>query len=567
MPEPKQTENEKMLKLLLEQGYINEENFNAAKTHGVTHEDAELSYLIEEGIINKPLLGQAFAESMGVPYADLMTNKPSRKQVMKMGEDMAKKYRIVIYKEDKDGITLATDNKNPKKLLEKIAPLFKGAKVNIAYGLTEGIEESFVYYRKGLETRFAKIIKSEEKIAPEITDEIFADAMIYRASDIHFEPQEDEVVIRFRIDGVMHEAGRLPKDYYLNILNRVKVQAHLRIDEHFAAQDGAIRHVVEDKAVDMRVSIIPTLDGEKMTIRVLAEYVRDFTLNDLGFSTEGQEQFLEAGKKPFGMIIVTGPTGSGKTTTLYSLIKVLNKPEVNITTIEDPVEYKILGINQIQAKAETNLTFAEGLRSIVRQDPDIILVGEIRDNETAEIAVNAALTGHLLLSTFHANDAATAIPRIIDMGVEPFLLASTLEVLISQRLVRKICKHCIQSYTENIAELEKNSPEIKGYFDKEEVTLYKGKGCETCNHTGYHGRTAIFEMIYVTKDLKELILTNPSTQQIWDLAQSQGARSIFEDGMEKVRTGVTTLEELLRIAAPPTKNNVYEKQNTEKEEE
>jgi type II secretory ATPase GspE/PulE/Tfp pilus assembly ATPase PilB-like protein len=232
--------------------------------------------------------------------------------------------------------------------------------------------------------------------------------LAFKASDIHFEPQEKEVVVRFRVDGLLHEAGRFTKEVYENILNRIKVQAHLRIDDHFSAQDGAIRFAKEQGVVDMRVSVIPTLDGEKITIRLLAEYVKGFTFADLGVSEKDQAVFLSAAKKPFGMILVTGPTGSGKTTTLYALLKMLNNPAVNITTIEDPVEYKILGVNSIQVNPQTNLTFAKGLRSIVRQDPDIILVGEIRDLETAEIAVNAALTGHLLFSTFHANDAATA---------------------------------------------------------------------------------------------------------------------------------------------------------------
>jgi type II secretory ATPase GspE/PulE/Tfp pilus assembly ATPase PilB-like protein len=239
------------------------------------------------------------------------------------------------------------------------------------------------------------------------------------------------------------------------------------------------------------------------------------------------------------MILVTGPTGSGKTTTLYAVLKVLNQPGVNITTIEDPVEYKILGTNQIQVNPQTNLTFAKGLRSIVRQDPDIILVGEIRDLETAEIAVNAALTGHLLLSTFHANDAATSIPRLLDMGVEPFLLASTLELILAQRLVRKICENCRTSY-----------PHSSSYFPEKTVTLYKGKGCKNCSNTGFKGRTAIFEFIEINDAMEDLILKHPSSREIWELAQKNGAQSLFADGLEKVKSGLTTLEELLRVARP-----------------
>ncbi|MFZ2881813.1 MAG: GspE/PulE family protein, partial [Candidatus Moraniibacteriota bacterium] len=357
------------------------------------------------------------------------------------------------------------------------------------------------------------------------------DALILNASDIHFEPQVDIVVIRFRVDGVLQEVGRIPKTYYDNMLNRIKVQANLRTDEHASAQDGAIHYENAENTADIRVSMVPILDGEKVVMRILSKYVRGFNLSSLGLSAENERILNEAVKKPFGMILVVGPTGSGKTTTLYSLIRMLNRTEVNIATIEDPVEYKIQGINQIQVNKETNLTFSQGLRSIVRQDPDIILVGEIRDDETVEISVNAALTGHLLFSTFHANDAETAIPRLLDMKIEPFLLASTIELIIAQRLVRRICENCRYSY------LEKKQ------------TFYKGKGCDVCNNTGYKGRIAIFEFIQVTQEMQDLVLKHPSSNEIWKLAKKQGSKTLFEDGMEKVKNGTTTLEELRRVAA------------------
>ena len=276
-------------------------------------------------------------------------------------------------------------------------------------------------------------------------------------------------------------------------------------------------------------------------------------IDDLGLHVslqKDQELFLKAAKKPFGMILVTGPTGSGKSTTLYALIKTLNHQSVNITTIEDPVEYKVTGINQIQVNTQTDLTFAKGLRSIVRQDPDIVLVGEIRDLETAEIAVNAALTGHLLFSTFHANDAATAIPRLLDMGVEPFMMASSLELVIAQRLVRKICTQCRISFTTTPSELEKMLLGAKRFFP-DALSLYKGKGCNNCGNTGYKGRTAIFEFIQVQGEMQELVLKSPSTSEITDLARKGGFHSLFEDGLDKVKNGITTIEELLRVALPP----------------
>ena len=407
---------------------------------------------------------------------------------------------------------------------------------------------------------------SPRTVAPSIIDQVIADALLSRASAIHFEPREAEALIRFRIDGVLQEAGRVSREYYENILNRIKVLSHLRIDEKSSTQDGAMRYAPHTgpfgtplryakggNEADIRVSIAPTLDGEKIVFRLLAEYVRGFGLSDLGLSEEHQSMMAKAAKKPFGMILVTGPTGSGKTTTLYALLKILNTPKVNITTIEDPVEYKMLGANQIQVNVDKNITFASGLRSIVRQDPNIILVGEIRDRETAEISINAALTGHLLLSTFHANDAATSIPRLLDMGVQPFLLASTLEVVVAERLVRKICESCRVSREMPASELKKQYPWAGDYIKDASATLYEGKGCNTCSHTGFKGRTGIFEFIEITSELQKLILKNPSAQEVWEVARREGARSLFEDGMQKVKNGITSLDELMRVAEPPEK--------------
>lgn len=285
-------------------------------------------------------------------------------------------------------------------------------------------------------------------------------------------------------------------------------------------------------------------------------YVEGFGLSDLGLSPTNQKLIEEAAAKPFGMIITSGPTGSGKTTTLYSLIKKMNGPGVNITTIEDPVEYKIDGANQIQVNAATGLTFANGLRSIVRQDPDIILVGEIRDEETAEISINAALTGHLLFSTFHANDAATVIPRLLDMKIEPFLTASTIILIISQRLVRKLCDQCRKSTEVKKKTIEEKFPHAAPYFTTDTITLYESSGCESCNHTGYRGRTGVFEIIKMTPEIHDLVLKCPSSHEIWDMAQQQGSRSLFEDGIEKVMSGLTTLDELLRVVEIPEEKRV-----------
>jgi len=538
--------------ILLKENYVTGEDIKNAEDFVKTHHVSFIEYLLQENFITKDLLGQAIAESFKVSYADLNSAPPTPEQVKKIPEDIAKKYRAVIFSEEKYKIVIATDTPDDKNLLPELTKLFAGKSLSVAYSLTEDIDASFVNYQKSLETRFSKIIESKGRVAPELLEEIFEDALVFHASDIHFEPQRKEVLVRFRVDGVLHEAGRIPKEYYENILNRIKVQSGMRIDEHFSAQDGSLQYTKDTTVVDLRTSIVPTVEGEKVVLRVLSAYVQGFSLGDLGLSSEHQQLIEQAAEKPFGMILVAGPTGSGKTTTLYALLKIVNSPDVNITTIEDPVEYKVIGVNQIQVNPQTNLTFAKGLRSIVRQDPDIILVGEIRDEETAEIAVNAALTGHLLYSTFHANDAATAIPRLLDMGIEPFLLASTLEVIVAQRLVRKICDHCKHSVTKSLKDFE--TPQLKAtlsYFEDKSTTLYEGKKCEACGHTGYKGRTAIFEFIHITPEMQNLILHSPSTQEIWQLARKEGSKTLFEDGLEKVKAGITTLEELLRVAEPP----------------
>jgi type II secretory ATPase GspE/PulE/Tfp pilus assembly ATPase PilB-like protein len=539
-------------KILLDGNYVTEGDILKAEKYSEEHKGLIVDYLLSEELISKDILGQAIAESFRVPYSDLNTHQPTDEQILKIPEEIAKKLRVILFEQKKSDVVIATDNPDNKEIKKDLLALFSNKKLKITFSLPEDIDSAFSVYQQKLDTRFAKIIEKKERVAPEIVDQIIEDALLLRASDIHCEPLEDKAVIRFRIDGVLHEAGEIPKEYFENIVNRLKVQAKLRIDEHFSSQDGAIRYSSKEGShpLDLRVSIVPTLDGEKVAIRILSSYVRDLTLSDIGLSQELQEQIIKSSKKPFGMILVTGATGSGKTTTLYALLKQLNTRQINITTIEDPVEYKIQGINQIQANSQTNLTFAKGLRAIVRQDPNIILVGEIRDLETADIAVNAALTGHLLLSTFHANDVATAIPRFIDMGVEPFLVSSTLELAISQRLVRRICDSCRVSYVLPKSEIDKFEPEVGKFFKGKSHTFYKGKGCPACTNTGFKGRVGVFEFLTVTPELQDLIAKQPSTKDVKELARSQGFKSMFDDGIEKVKSGITSIDELLRVVSP-----------------
>lgn len=552
-------DNQKIKDILLRENYVTQDDIKKAEEFENSKRGTVIEYLLSEDLITKDLLGQAMAETYKLSYADLNSLPPTREQVLKIPETIAKSHRIVIFREDEKEVILATDNPlRAGTFFQEVKKLFGKKEVKFSFSLTEDIENVFVHYRKALETRFSEIIRSNKRVAPEIINEIFEDALLYKASDIHFEPQESEIVIRFRVDGVLQEAGRISKEHYESMLNRIKVQAHMRLDEHFAAQDGSFRYVSKGRNIDMRVSVAPTLDGEKIAIRLLSEYISGYDLSDLGLSSSDQELMAESAKRPFGMIIVTGPTGSGKTTTLYAVLKLLNRPEVNITTVEDPVEYKIPGINQIQVNPQTNLTFAKGLRSIVRQDPDIILVGEIRDEETAEIGVNAALTGHLLLTTFHANDAATSIPRLLDMNIEPFLLASTLEVIIAQRLVRKICEACRYSVSFTQEELKEKYPKVAKYFPEKTVNLYKGKGCKLCGDSGYQGRTAIFEFIQMDKELRDLILLNPSAQEVQQLSREKGFHSMFDDGLEKVKNGITTIDEVLRVSLPPEDLSIHD---------
>lgn len=554
MPKPANPlDNRNIGPILLKGHYVSSSDMEKAADYAQSRGGSITDYLLSEGILTKKLLGQAVAEHFGVPYADLQIKPPDKNQILKIDKTFADFYNAVVYEETSTSVTVATSNPEAPDLSEKLQVMFPKRKILIAYATRDDIRSFFTAYEEPLVVRIIEAIGIGGKVAPEILSQIVSEALTLSASDIHFEPQDADVLVRLRIDGVLHIIGKIPKVTYENIVTRIKILARLRIDEHYTMQDGAIRWQGKDGTqVDMRISIIPTLDGETVAIRLLLSYIKSLALEELGLSEAHRKMLIDASKRPFGMILVTGPTGSGKTTTLYALIKLLNNPDVNITTIEDPVEYKLARVNQIQVNPATNITFAKGLRSIIRQDPNIILVGEIRDVETAEIAVNAALTGHLLFSTFHANDAATTIPRLLAMGIEPFMLASTLELIIAQRLVRKICESCRHSFTVNEKELIQKYPGIKKILGNPK-TLYIGKGCPACKGTGYKGRTAIFEMIQVSSSIRDLILSNPSFHQVSELAKKEGMTTLIDDGLAKVKSGITTIEEVVRVAGVPVK--------------
>lgn len=358
------------------------------------------------------------------------------------------------------------------------------------------------------------------------------------------------MTVRFRIDGVLHDVLQLPGFFHDLLISRIKIMAKLRTDLHDSAQDGRFSFDAGSEKIDVRVSVVPVEENEKAVLRMLSEKMRRLDLPELGFGKREAKIVEKNIKKPWGLILVSGPAGSGKTTTLYAILKILNSRKVNIMTIEDPIEYDIEGINQIQVNPKTNLTFAEGLKAVVRQNPDIIMVGEVRDEETASLAINAAMTGHLVLSTFHANDASTTLPRLEDMKIEPFLITSTVNLVISQRLVRKICPKCVESYEVPLAKvtalLGKEWAEKFPRTEANKVRLFRGRGCPLCQQTGYWGRTGIFEVLEMSEGIKKLVMEKANASQIQKAARKEGSLPMLEDGLRKVEMGVTTLDEVLR---------------------
>lgn len=383
----------------------------------------------------------------------------------------------------------------------------------------------------------------------DLVKEIIEFAYISRASDIHLDPFDDKLIVRFRIDGVMHDMFHIPKSIHPEVISRIKVLSGLRTDEHQIPQDGRLQFLTSQKIkFDIRVSIVPTYHEENTVMRLLiqeGQAARE--LETMGFSPRDLAVIKNAIAKPYGMLLITGPTGSGKTTTLYTLLKRLNTPDVSIITIEDPVEFSLEGVDQIQVNAQTGLTFASGLRAILRQDPNIIMVGEIRDEETAAIAVNAALTGHLLLSTLHTNDAATTLPRMLDMGIEPFLIASTVNIAVAQRLVRKICPVCKEEKTYSVSALEQLGAAFPAGTITPDMVFYEGKGCKTCNNTGYLGRLPIYEIMDGTDAIREAIIARSSAADLKAIAMHEGMTTMLQDGIYKAAQGLTTLEEILRV--------------------
>jgi type IV pilus assembly protein PilB len=551
--------DEEFKQLIIKNTLVDEKGLEDLVEYSKNAEITLADALLDKNIITDERLGQMIAEYIKVPYIALSKLTIPENVLHIVPEKTARKQRIIPFARDASGIKVAMANPNNTEILKLIQQ--KTGETVIPHFATEReIVGALHVYKKNLQKTLDRLLQealdrsggvslNDAPIA-KMVDLLVEFAYQQKTSDIHIEVEEKNSLVRFRIDGVLHDVLFLPKQLHDRIITRIKVMSRLRTDEHLSAQDGKMRVVLDEENLDIRVSILPVSEGEKACLRLLATRQKSISLLDLGMAEDDLAKIQKAMTRSFGMILSTGPTGAGKSTSIYSILKILNTREKNITTIEDPVEYRIKGVNQIPVNAKTGLTFAAGLRAILRQDPNIIFVGEIRDNETAGIAVNAALTGHLVVSTLHTNSAAGALPRLTDMKVEPFLVASTVNVIIAQRLIRKICDKCKASVTLNAADLAQNiGPDIlkKNFGVKKEIIVYKGKGCEVCHFTGYEGRIGIFEVLEVTKNVKELIAAKKDSDVIEKAAVDNGMRTMLEDGLLKVSKGLTTIEEVLRV--------------------
>lgn len=581
--------NEQLVELLEEAGAVPEADLRASLEEAAEKNIPLGTILLEKKLISETELQKSFAYILGIPFVDLSKESIPADILHIVPEPIAKKSSVVSF--EKTGTNLKVAMLNPEDL-QTIDFIKKKTGLTIVPCLTtkESIAEALRQYEKSLKAEFGDILnihedaegiegyvsepdpeQSMEKIAEgipviRVVDTLIKHAILQSASDIHIEPEEKEVHVRYRIDGILHEAMTLPHDIASGIVARIKVLSNLKLDEHRLPQDGRFKIENDEHRISFRVSILPVFDGEKIVMRLLDESSKGLTLEKMGFAGLPLEIVHREIKKPNGMVLVTGPTGSGKTTTLYTVMDILNTPEVNVSTVEDPVEYRMPRVNQTQVNSKIGMTFASALRALLRQDPDIIMVGEIRDEETLEIALHAAMTGHLVLSTLHTNSAAAAIPRMIDMGAEPFLIASTTNVIIAQRLVRRLCGECREEYhleKTEIATLKKTfdlssildaikkhssvADKLSSVSDWEAVPLFRAKGCDRCSGEGYRGRVGIYEVFEMTTEIRKLIMESATSEMLEKEAKSAGMTTMVEDGFLKVIEGMTSIEEVLRV--------------------
>lgn len=561
---------EKLKEILLDSGIISEKVFLSAKEEAEREGHSIGEVLIGREELTEEYLNELLQPYFGVAIVDLKKEAIPQEILFLLPESFAKSKGVVLFAHDPQTKVIKLAMVDPldyetinfvRAKFDAWAEVFFTGHASLAYGLKQ--------YKKKIGTEFNQIIKDSIKetqslagetdlskmaaAVPIITmiDSILDNAAIMGASDVHFEPLSKKLLIRYRIDGVMQEILTLPKEVATILVARVKILASMQIDEHRIPQDGRFKFDLEAGGkIDLRVNVMPVFNGEKVEMRILKGSNKPLSLSELGFSKEASELVTEEIKKPHGMILVTGPTGHGKTTSLYSILHILNTPQVNITTIEDPIEYEVGRINQTQVNAKAGITFANGLRALLRQNPDIIMIGEIRDNETVDIAIHSALTGHLVLSSLHTNDSASAIPRLIDMGAQPFLLASTVNVVIAQRLIRKICLSCIETFkpAARISTMVKEQYALVGKKKGSTINqMFKGKGCKVCGGSGFTGQIGIYEILLINEKIRKMISDSAPADQIRKQAIADGMVTMFEDGMDKVERGITTIEEILRV--------------------
>lgn len=564
-----QIPDQKLKEALLKEGLIAEADFDTAVQESKRMGQNVSDILISRGIISESYFSDLLAEYFGVPKAHLDEKSIDEQLLRLLPEDLSRQKRVIVFGQDQDGsLKIAIEDPSDletieflKRYLKSDVKIFLASRSDLNQGLTLYSRSSTVEFKRIIEENIAASLRSRVGGAEEaaldlpivaIVDTLVGYGLSSRASDIHMEILEDSVMVRYRIDGILHEVIRMPKEVHPSIAARVKLLAGLKLDEHSKPQDGRFRQQLGSEVVDLRVSIIPTYYGEKIEMRLLTATQKPVSLEENGMLEDTAKIVRENIKKSYGMVLVCGPTGSGKTTTLYSVLTLLNRPEVNISTIEDPIEYSVKYVNQIQVNPQAGITFASGLRALLRQDPNIIMVGEIRDTETSEIAVNAALTGHLVLSTIHTNDAPTAIPRLLDMKIPAFLVSAVLNVILAQRLVGRICLDCIESYKVEQTVIDIIEKQLKELGIEKNVKppklLYRGKGCKTCGHSGLKGRMGIFEALELNDTIRQFIVSPTfELEGLRALARQQGMRTMFEDGLIKAERGMTSIDEVLRV--------------------
>lgn len=566
---------------VIDSGLVSRKDFEGAEKVAQEKKQPLSDVLVSEGTLSEDDLRRMQAHILGIPYIALEGQKIDFSVLSLIPEPIARTHNVVAYKKGADFLEVAMLDTTDLEALNFIKKKV-GLKILPRLTDTGSMKNALLQYQKSLKEEFGDIIKTAslsvadsanldaaglQKLAEDvpvikIVDTLLRHAVIQDASDIHIEPLEDTLLIRYRIDGILHDAMELPKNIAAGITARIKVLSHLKLDEKRLPQDGRFKMEADGERVSFRVSVLPTYYGEKTVMRLLREGGGGFTLESLGFHGLGLERIHEATKQSTGMILVTGPTGSGKTTTLYTILDILNTPDVNISTIEDPIEYQMARVNQTQVRPDIGFTFANGLRSLVRQDPDIIMVGEIRDTETASLAINAALTGHLVLSTLHTNSASATIPRLVDMEAEAFLLVSTLRVIVGQRLVRKLCadREAYHLSDDEVKQLEKvvdiehmlsilrEEKRVPPKATIKQVPFYKPKENGMCPD-GYSSRIGIHEILPVTHAIRDLIVKGAPAEEIEAQAKREGMLTMVEDGIFKAAEGITTIEEVLRVIA------------------